>query len=108
MKKSEAKLVLNEKVAWHRNGISGEGFFVVEFEMPDEEDPSIRHPMIATVFGPRSYVAVLHRNDPCGRPMRGDHFEEELRAAVRRYNRRQDAKYRRLYKTMKSVAGKAA
>lgn len=108
MKKSEAENVLNEKVAYHRNGVGGEGFYVVEFETPDEEDPSVRHQMIATVFSDRERVAVLHRSDPCGLPMRGaDYFGEELRAAIKRYNRRRDAKYRRLYKTLKTVAKEA-
>jgi hypothetical protein len=72
-------------VNYHRNGISGAGFYVVLF---DEIDFS--RSMLAIVFGEPGHVAVLDRNDVAsgelslrrGAAWRGDVFEPQLRAAI--------------------------
>jgi len=61
---------------WHRNGISGEGFYVVHFNWNQPEE--ICKNMIATVFLNEKYIAVLCLDDLSKR-WRGDYFEASLR-----------------------------
>lgn len=73
------------KVSYHRNGVSGEGFFAVTFN--DKE----HGPMFAVVFETSRHVAVFRR-DLIGAGViefgqnswRGDHFENDLRAAIKK------------------------
>lgn len=69
----------------HRNGISGEGFYVVLFDWTDE-DGTRRH-MQAVVFDERGYCAVFDVDELAkgniafaqGNSWRGDHFEPQCR-----------------------------
>ena len=70
------------KIAHHRNGISGVGFYVVLFYWDD------RH-MIATVFAEKGYVSVLDRADVVSGEIafdagdfKGGDFENGLRKAI--------------------------
>jgi len=73
------------KIASHRNGISGEPFYVVLFH-----DKDIEADMVATVFEEPGYVAVLAIGETVkaniefgnGNSWRGDHFEKDLRDAI--------------------------
>ena len=82
-----------EAVAYHRNGVSGEGFHVVCFRWAEDGDES--RPMVAVLFGaererPACRVAVLDREMTraanvafaAGNSWRGDHFADALWAAV--------------------------
>lgn len=79
------------KIAYHRNGIAGNGFYVVLFK------PSGRyegHPtlFLATVFNEPGNIAVLALDSQRGldnriigfadNSWRGDHFEPELREYI--------------------------
>lgn len=69
------------RIEYHRNGISGVGFHLVEFIARED-----RRPMLAAVFHTPHCVAVLEC-DPArflilGSRWRGDLFEPELRAAI--------------------------
>jgi len=79
-----------KQVAYHRNGVCGEGFHVVLFTMVEDRK---RRDMMATVFDKPGHVAVLDRNllgqgevtmDE-GNAWRGDVFEEDLRAGIARH-----------------------
>lgn len=79
-----------EEVAYHRNGISGEGFHVVTFRWAEQgEEP--RH-MVGIIFGREGQCAVLDREQTrqgniafaMGNSWRGDHFEHALRVAIRK------------------------
>ena len=83
------------QIAYHRNGICGEGFYAILFE-------SKHGPMVATVFEERGQVAVMLTaplaNQKEGvtfgeNSWRGDHFEDELRAAIKAYEAERDALY---------------
>jgi hypothetical protein len=70
------------EIAYHRNGISGEGFYAVTFTCPEEGD------MVATVFPEPGCCAVLKLSllpvVTFGiNSWRGDHFEGEIRKAIR-------------------------
>lgn len=82
------------KIAYHRNGVMGQGFYAVAFKFLDD---GICHNMIATVFGPdpensgevqpcNGHLAVLDADCAAAglldRPQnkwRDDHFEPQLR-----------------------------
>ena len=73
--------------AYHRNGTSGEGFYVVLFKWRDGN----RHRnMMATIFEGRGRLAVLDADETAkgniafaqGNSWRGDDFEPELRIAI--------------------------
>jgi len=73
------------EVAHHRNGISGEPFYVVTFENDGDE-------MVGIVFEEQSHVAVFDRKllgkGAIGfvkNSWRGDHFEKDLRKVVTDY-----------------------
>jgi len=75
-----------QAVAYHRNGMCGEGFHVVTFKW-------CRRDMVGVVFDGRGRVAVLDTAETskgniamgAGNSWRADDFELELRAAVRKY-----------------------
>ena len=69
-------------VAFHRNGVAGEGFYAVSFSTR-EMIPGTRQrwALIAAVFEARGRVAVL--SPGCVLECwRGDNFEPELRSAI--------------------------
>jgi len=65
-------------IDWHRNGISGEGFHVVQFIYEG-------HALVATVFPKDHFVAVV---EPANMEQhyRGDCFERALRVACTAYD----------------------
>lgn len=81
-----------EEVAYHRNGVGGEGFHVVKFRGELAEGPDGDTHMVAVVFDEPGAVAVFDR-ELLGMGMiafgqnswRGDNYEEVLRAAIDRY-----------------------
>jgi hypothetical protein len=96
-----------KKVDYHRNGVGGAGFYEVLFEMKDEDNPDKIRNMVATWFiNPECYGAddedvwfatfsplcavydVDALSDGTDNCWRGDNFEEEVRQAVREYNKR--------------------
>jgi hypothetical protein len=79
-----------EQVVYHRNGICGEGFYVVEFIATAAGSYDDRHPqrLLATVFvditarqPSNPVVAVVDPTDPT-RCFRGDHYADALLAVV--------------------------
>lgn len=90
MPREEMILTLN-KIDYHRNGISGVGFWVVDFHCDQPEEPNFRNRhMVATVFPDEGCVAVLDA-DLVGQgeigfgmnSWRGDHFEDQLREWIK-------------------------
>lgn len=97
MKRRIAKVV---QVAYHRNGVGGEGFHAVIFEIVPELSSSYytrskkaRQTLVASVFEGRGQVAIFDvskLSDPTigvafgENAWRGDHYEAELRAAIRK------------------------
>jgi hypothetical protein len=76
-------------VAYHRNGVGGNGFHVVLFT--DPEIPG--HTFVATVFEEPHSIAVLATNllavgDVAfgSNSWRGDNYERDCREAIRRWN----------------------
>ena len=75
------------ETAYHRNGISGEGFYVVRFKWRDGRN---YRNMVATIFEGRGRLAVLDTDETAkgniafakGNSWRGDYFEPDLRAAI--------------------------
>lgn len=73
------------KIAYHRNGICGTGFHAITFSTDKEKGT-----FVATVFPERGNVAVFQL-DLLGQEViefgknswRGDHFEDQLRDAIR-------------------------
>jgi hypothetical protein len=76
----ENKPVTIKSIAYHRNGISGEGFYLVHFLWNG-------HAMQAMVFHTKTCCGVIDVQDPkeC---WRGDHFEHVLRQAIMDDNKR--------------------
>jgi len=77
-----------KEIAYHRNGISGNGFHVVLFSFKDE-NKKIRN-MISTVFEEVGSVTVLDVGllaSGCiafaQNSWRGDQFENQLRTAIK-------------------------
>jgi len=78
--------------SWHRNGISGEGFYAVIFEYTDEEQESPRK-MVASLFDESGYCAVYAIDELVkgniafarGNSWRGDKFEGQLRKLIKEY-----------------------
>jgi len=94
MTTTETTALRIEEVAYHRNGVAGIGFHAVAFTCPEHG------PMLATVFPGRGRVAVYHRgllakglmggsaaDDDTRNAWRGDRYEDELRAAVRAWEK---------------------
>lgn len=80
------------KIDYHRNGVSGEGFYAITFEDLERND----HLLVATVFAESGYVAVLDTHllmqnvVEFGRnSFRGDYYEPELRQAIKKYESEQ-------------------
>jgi hypothetical protein len=74
------------RVGYHRNGDSGEGFYVLEFDFEDQEESG--EGLIAIVFpNDFKYTAVWNPNDR-NQHYHGDHFAGLLRKAINRHNRR--------------------
>jgi hypothetical protein len=79
----------NLHIAYHRNGIGGEGFYVVTFNYRESRVTGTHH-MVATVFETPGTVSVLDvdmlTQDNIafagGNSWRGDVFEAELRQAI--------------------------
>jgi hypothetical protein len=82
------------KVAYHRNGICGNGFYVILFK-------SDYHEMVGILFEEKGSCAVLDVNEVVngnvdfanGNSWRGDHFEPELRKAIVDYEKEQELKW---------------
>lgn len=79
-----------QSVAYHRNGVAGEGFHVVTFTMRDGREG---RPMVATVFATPGQVAVLDVGKLAdgdvafgSNSWRGDNFEPGLRQAIARWD----------------------
>ena len=80
------KLTIKE-IAYHRNGIGGDGFYVVLFNW--REGRKTRH-MFATLFDEHGQCAVLDTDETAqgnvafanGNSWRGDDFEDDLRDAI--------------------------
>lgn len=66
--------IKNPTVAYHRNGVAGEGFHVVTFTYQGGQ-------FIAIIFGDRGQCAVVGQDHPLD-PMRGDLFEDTLREII--------------------------
>ncbi len=85
------KLVLQPQVAYHRNGVAGEGFHLVQFKQREGRG---RIAMVATVFETRGCLAVI-RPDRLWECWRGDDYENELREAIAAHWTHQDDLRRR-------------
>jgi len=87
-------------VDYHRNGMCGAPFHVVLFHDPEvlhDEEPAL---MMATVFGDPGRVAVLMVDQLAEgdaafglNSWRGDRYEQQLRTAVREYEKRTAAEH---------------
>lgn len=82
---SETKPLKIKEVAYHRNGISGEGFHAIHFLDGKNE-------MVGIVFDEIGRCAVLQLNQPRAftvafgvNSWRGDHYEPALRKAIKNY-----------------------
>lgn len=67
-----------KSIKWHRNGTSGDGFYVVTFSAKKGKGSDN---MLATVFCERGCIAILDLDDLDLR-WRAEDFEDEIRAAV--------------------------
>lgn len=82
--KAQIKII---DVSWHRNGITGEGFYAVLFD--DKETGR----MIASLFDKPGYCAVYNVDElnkgnvkmAMGNSWRGDVFANQLRPLVKKY-----------------------
>jgi hypothetical protein len=89
-----------EKVAHHRNGISGNGFYVILFNWREDGATKTRN-MIGIIFHDRGDCAVLDVDETgknniefaMGNSWRGDHFEADLRKAIAQYEKEETAKF---------------
>jgi hypothetical protein len=74
-----------KELAWHRNGVGGEGFYAVLFTWFDGEDREAH--MLAHVFDGLGQCAVHCLDKKTVKigvnSWRGDHFEPELRKAIK-------------------------
>lgn len=90
------KLTIRQ-TAYHRNGVSGEGFHVVTFSWDNPETGHTHH-MVGTVFDEQGQCAVFDIDELTkdniafakGNSWRGDNFEPELRVAIERFREEQD------------------
>lgn len=69
-------------VDWHRNGIFGRGFWLVQFVYDKRR-------FMATVFDKARFVAVVDIENPTNH-MRGDEFEKPLRSSIEEYERKRN------------------
>lgn len=67
-----------DRVRYHRNGVGGEGFCLVQFR---QRDGRRWVPMLATVFDGNGRCAIIDPADPdtC---WRGDLYEQTMRDAI--------------------------
>ena len=89
--RAEDQKVVIERVAFHRNGICGNGFHVILFTQLDGTK------MQGVVFEEPGNIAVFDRDlvgqsnvDFYSNSWRGDEFEQALREAVAEYRRAQE------------------
>lgn len=86
-RKIRTKMVARiHEIAFHRNGISGNGFYAVRFKATEGYE------MIATIFEEQGNISVLRADMLFGKEAtvefgggnswRGDQYEGELRAAL--------------------------
>lgn len=75
--------ILIHSIAYHRNGVCGEGFHAVLFRCPSNGE------MMATVFDGSGQCAVLRLKELADANIRfgenswrGDHYEVDLRRAI--------------------------
>jgi hypothetical protein len=82
-KRHTFNLTINS-IEYHRNGIAGEGFHMVQFDL---RGSWLRTPqaLTAVVFETSRYCAVIDPTDPNNK-WRGDQFESQLREAIEEYN----------------------
>lgn len=87
---SDQQIVI-ERVAYHRNGICGNGFHAITFRQLDNT------PMMGVVFEEPGNIAVFNRElagagnlDFYTNSWRGDEFEQALRQAVADYHTAQE------------------
>ena len=80
-----------QEVSYHRNGISGNGFHVVQFKFKEDGVPLN---MLAVVFEEPGSVAVFDRQllsvgitEFIKNSWRGDRFEPALRRAIKRHSK---------------------
>jgi hypothetical protein len=78
-----------ERIAYHRNGVGGEGFYVLAFRGTDRDDKGLKRDMVGVVFPEPGHVAVFDRDMLATGEIgfgvnswRGDQYEPELRAAL--------------------------
>jgi hypothetical protein len=95
-----------EEIAYHRNGVSGAGFYVVKFIDPDVTKPKTRlidqmnqiegaqGKMLAVVFDEPYHVAIFDRGLLAqdviafgANSWRGDFYEADLRKACEGYSK---------------------
>lgn len=84
-----------EAIDHHRNGVSGESFYVVLFSFKEDGQ---HHNMVGILFHESGQCAVLDRDETAkgniafarGNSWRGDHFEGDLRAAINARNKERD------------------
>ncbi len=86
MHQPEDRQVVIERVTYHRNGISGNGFFAILFRQFNNT------PMLGVVFDEEGSVACFNRSligegqiDFGQNSFRGDEFEQALRTAIAEY-----------------------
>ena len=90
-----------KEIAHHRNGVCGNGFYVVLFGWRDTDNRQDRD-MEAIVFEEAGNCAVLdvvqtYKGNiafAMGNSWRGDHFEAELRTAIKEYEKAEDEKFK--------------
>lgn len=92
------------EVSCHRNGICGAPFHAIRFIASDEAESSSGHQFLATVFHENGHCAVIdldliaeHGVSFGYNSWRGDHFEPELRKAIKEYQTKKDEEWKRLY-----------
>jgi hypothetical protein len=76
-----------KSASWHRNGISGAGFYAILFTDKEQGD------MIASLFDEPGHCAVYsiaelnkgNINFACGNSWRGDEYENELRPLLKNF-----------------------
>lgn len=91
-----------QEIAYHRNGVFGRGFYVVLFTAHGETD-SEGHRFMGTLFEQEGQCAVIALDlvETCGvgfakgNSWRGDHFEPELRKAIKRDQEQQEREFKK-------------
>ncbi len=83
------------EIAYHRNGISGEGFHAVRFVHRVDGPRSKPQEFLATVFPAKGHVSVISLDliSSAGvafglNSWRGDTFERSLRRAIKKHDAR--------------------